>query len=480
MRTDSVTLSGQSIAAAKAFIVKEYGENYSKVRSFKTKSASAQEAHEAIRPTDVSKAVVTTDEYDQRLYQLIRNRTLASQMAPAIIERTTANIKISDVQNYFVAKGEVIKFDGFLRVYGSGSKDPDVLPPLKLNQSLDLIQATARQVFARPPARYTEGSLVKKLEELGIGRPSTYATIIGTVQARGYAERGESEGEPREVIELSLQNGVIDRSLQTENTGANKGKLVPTSIGRIMSDFLTKHFEKVVDYGFTAHVEEDFDLIAENKLDRNKMLKDFYTPFHELIEKSVDIDRSSVSQAREIGVDPKSGDKIYARFGRFGPMLQIGESSDEEKPRFAPMPKGFKLETVTLEAALEMFKLPRLVGQTKDGKDIKANIGRFGPYVQVEKDFYSIKPHDPMTITLEEALEIIAAISEKRKPIKIFESSGIQILNGPYGPYIKKDKVNARIPKTRDPQTITEEEAVQMLADAPKKAGKKRFTRKKK
>jgi DNA topoisomerase I len=299
------------------------------------------------------------------------------------------------------------------------------------------------------------------------------------VQARGYAEKGEGEGEPREIIEITLKDNSIERTIQTEKTGADKGKLVPTSIGRIMSDFLSGHFEKVVDYGFTAHVEEDFDLIADNKLDRNKMLKDFYTPFHELIEKSGDIDRSTVSQAREIGDDPKTGNKIYARFGRFGPMLQMGEATDEEKPRFAPMPKGYKLETVTLEAALEMFKLPRLVGQTKEGKDIKANIGRFGPYVQVEKEFFSIKPHDPMTISLQEALEIIDTISEKRKPIKEF-SNGIQILNGPYGPYIKQDKTNARIPKTRDPSTITEDEAIEMLAVAPKKSSKKRFTRKKK
>lgn len=472
MRTDSVFLSGQSIAAAKDYITSTYGDKYSQVRSFKTKSSSAQEAHEAIRPTNMAKEFVTNDEYDQKLYNLIRNRTLASQMASAKIERTTVIISNSTNDENFVAKGEVVIFDGFMKVYGAGKKDPDILPPLSQNQSLDASEVTARQVFARPPARFTEGSLVKKLEELGIGRPSTYATIIGTVQARGYANKGESEGEPREVIELKLKNDDISREIQTENTGSDKGKLVPTPTGKVISDFLTGHFEKIVDYNFTSHVEEDFDLIAEDKLDRNKMLKDFYTPFHELIEKSGDIDRSSVSQTRELGNDPKTGLPIITRFGRFGPMLQMGEASDEEKPRFAPLPKGSRLETVTLEEALEMFKLPRIVGQTPDGKDIKANIGRFGPYVQVEKTFFSIKGFDPLTIELSEAQKIIDEITEKRKPIKEFPESGMQILNGPYGPYIKKGDINARIPKSKDPKDITEYEAAEMISNAPKKKSK--------
>ena len=478
MRTDSVFLSGQYIASSQAFIARNYGDDYSQVRSFKTKSASAQEAHEAIRPTDVSKIQVTGDEYDQKLYNLIRNRTLASQMASAKIERTTVTINISTNSHTYLAKGEVIKFDGLLRVYGGGSKDPDILPSLHTNQSVEVTETTARQMYTRPPARYSEGSLVKKLEELGIGRPSTYATIIGTVQARGYAEKGEGDGEEREIIELKLESsGEIVREIVTEKTGSDKGKLVPTPTGKIMSDFLTGHFEKVVDYNFTASVELDFDRIADNKLDRNKMLSDFYTPFHELIEKSGDIDRSTVSQAREIGVDPKSGGMIIARFGRFGPMLQLGEATDEEKPRFAPLPKGARLETVTLEQALEMFKLPRLVGTTLQGKDIKANIGRFGPYVQVEKEFFSIKGLDPLTVTEEEARGIISVISEKRKPIKEFKG-GIVILNGPYGPYIKKDKTNARIPKDTDPESITEEQAIDMIANAPKKTAKGRFARK--
>ena len=478
MRTDSVSLSGQSIAAAKTYITGKYGEEYSQVRNFKSKNASAQEAHEAIRPTDVSKEVVSNDEYDQKLYTLIRNRTLASQMAPAQVEKTTVILK--NGTNYdFTAKGEVLKFDGFLRVYGGGKKDSDILPDLIEGQTVDLISAKARQTFAKPPARFTEGSLVKKLEDLGIGRPSTYATIIGTVQQRGYAEKGDSEGEDREAIELQLANGAVNRTVQTEKTGSNKGKLVPTDTGKVISDFLTGHFEPIVDYGFTADVEVEFDEIAENKLERNKMLEKFYGSFHKLIEKSGDINRADVSQAREVGVDPKSGEKIIARFGRFGPMLQLGEASDDKKPQFAPLPKGSKLETVTIEQALEAFKLPRLVGQTEDGKDIKANVGRFGPYVQVEKTFYSIKPHDPKEITLEQANEIIKAQDEKRKPIKVFEGSGIQILNGPYGPYIKQDKTNARIPKDKDPASITEEEALEYIAKAPKKAKKRPAKRKK-
>jgi len=472
MRTDSVFLSGQSIASAKDFIATTYGDKYAQVRSFKTKSANAQEAHEAIRPTNISKEIVSSDEYDQKLYNLIRNRTLASQMASAKIERTTVTIEISNHKSTFTAKGEVILFDGFLRVYGAGKKDPDLLPALSVGQALNQTEAEARQLFARPPARFSEGSLVKKLEELGIGRPSTYATIIGTVQARGYAEKGASEGEPREIVSLQLKNNSVNREIVEEKTGSDKGKLVPTPTGKVMSDFLTSHFEKVVDYNFTAHVEVDFDRIAEDKLDRNTMLKDFYAPFHELIEKSGDIDRSTVSQTRELGVDPKSGEKIITRFGRFGPMLQMGEGSDDEKPRFAPLPKGSRLETVSLEQALEMFKLPRTVGQTTDGKDIKANIGRFGPYVQVEKAFFSIKGFDPLTIELAEAQKIIDEITEKRKPLVEFPDSGIAILNGPYGPYIKKGEVNARIPKTRDPLTITEFEAAEMIANAPKKKGR--------
>lgn len=478
MRTDSVNLSNQALAQMTEYITTQYGNDYHQFRTFKTKNASAQEAHEAIRPTDVKVEIASSDHYNQKLYDLIRRRTLASQMAPAKLEKTTVTITISTTKEVFEAKGEVIIFDGFLKVYGGSKKDPEILPDVSSGDTLKRRSVEARQVFARPPARYTEGSLVKKLEELGIGRPSTYATIINTVQVRGYAEKGESEGEPREVIVLNLVKEKIEREVVEEKTGSDRGKLVPTAAGKVLNDFLTDHFNQVVDYGFTADVEKEFDEIAAKKQQRNKMLQDFYDPFHKLIEKSGSIDRSEVAQAREIGVDPKSGKPILARFGRFGPMLQRGATEDKEsKPQFAPLPKGAKLETVTLEEALKAFELPRLVGQTEDGKDIKANIGRFGPYIQIGKLFVSIKPLDPHTITLDEAREHYAAKlkAEAEKNISDF-GDGIKVLNGRFGPYITDGKKNAKIPKDSDPKKVTHEEAKKLLKEAPAK-GKGRFKR---
>ncbi len=474
MRTDSVALAGQALSQITNYIKKTYGKEYHQIRAYKTKSKSAQEAHEAIRPTDVNKEQVSSDSYNQKLYDLIRRRTLASQMAPARLEKTVVTIKISSGQEVFEAKGEVIIFDGFLKVYGVNKKEDDILPPLKAQDSLDLTAASARQVFAKPPARYTEGSLVKKLEDLGIGRPSTYATIINTVQVRGYAERGESEGTPRDVIVLSFKDKRVIREVEQENTGSNQGKLVPTASGEVVSDFLTGHFDAIVDYDFTADVEEKFDEIAAHKLERNKMLMSFYEPFHKLIEKSGDVKRSEVAQAREIGKDPKTGLMVLARFGRYGPMLQLGnpdpDDKEAEKPKFAPLPEGTKIETVRLDQALEMFKLPREVGKTKDGETILANIGRFGPYVQVDKLYASIKDLDPLKITEEQAR---TAIEEKRKKeadkyIAQFEN-GINIINGPYGPYITDGKKNARIAKDTDPKKITEKEAKKLLEAAPTK-----------
>lgn len=477
MRTDSVNLSGQAIAAAAEYIKSAFGEEYSQVRKFKTKSASAQEAHEAIRPTDMRVEKGSSNEYDQKLYSLIRNRTLASQMAPAKLEKTTITIAISTNDKKFEAKGEVIIFDGFLRVYGGGKKEDDILPAVKSGDTLALNAAGAKQVFARPPARYTEGSLVKKLEELGIGRPSTYATIINTVQVRGYAERGEGEGAPRDVITLNLDGDHVERAVIQEKTGADKGKLVPTPSGELISDFLADHFEQVVDYSFTANVEEEFDKIASDEMDRNAMLQGFYDPFHKLITQSGGIDRSTVGQSRDIGIDPKTNKPIIARFGRFGPMLQLGSTESEEKPQFAPMPAGKKIESITLEEALHAFKLPRTVGETKDGKVIKANIGRFGPYIQVDKLFVSIKPLDPHDITLEQALELYGAKlkAEAEKNIADF-GDGVKVLNGRYGPYITDGKKNAKIPKDTDPKTITHEQAKALLAEATPAKG--RFARK--
>ncbi|PID33535.1 DNA topoisomerase I, partial [Candidatus Saccharibacteria bacterium] len=481
MRTDSVNLSAQSIASATDFIKRLYGPKYSTVRKYKTKNASAQEAHEAIRPTDISRETVSSSEYDQKLYDLIRRRTLASQMSPAKLEKTTVTIDIKSAKSidkklHFEAKGEVITFDGFLRVYGGGKENQ--LPSLKSGDSLETHQVSARQTFARPPARYTEGSLVKKLEELGIGRPSTYATIIDTIQTRGYAEKGDGEGEPRQVIVLNFNGEAVDREVVEEKTGSTRGKLLPTPAGELIAGFLKDHFTQVVDYDFTANVEQEFDQIAADKLAKSDMLHGFYTPFHKLIEKSGQIDRSTVGTNRQVGIDPKSGQPIIARFGRFGPMLQLGTTDGDEKPKFAPLPRGAKLETVTLEQALEMFKLPRIVGQTEDGQDIKANIGRFGPYIQVGKLFVSIKPEDPHTITLEKSLELYAAKlkAEAEKNIADF-GDGIKVLNGRFGPYITNGTKNVKIPKDTDPKSITHQQAKDLIAAAPAKA--RRTTRKK-
>ena len=474
MRTDSVNLSGQAIASATDFIKRLYGPDYSTVRKFKTKSASAQEAHEAIRPTDITRETVTSDERDQKLYDLIRRRTLASQMSAAKLEKTTISIDIQGNNKlHFEAKGEVITFDGFLRVYGGG-KD-EILPKLHTGDTLETHDITARQTFARPPSRYTEGSLVKKLEDLGIGRPSTYATIIDTVQTRGYVEKGDSEGQPRDVIVLSYNGEEVSRDIVQEKTGSTRGKLIPTPSGELIADFLTDHFTQIVDYDFTANVETEFDKIAAADLAKSAMLHGFYTPFHKLIEQSGGIDRSKVGANREVGIDPKSGKPILARFGRFGPMLQLGSTTDDEdKPRFAPLPKGAKIETVTLEQALEMFKLPRVVGQTEDGQDIKANIGRFGPYIQIGKLFVSIKPEDPHTITLEKARELYAAKlqAEAEKNIADF-GDGVKVLNGRFGPYITDGTKNAKIPKDTDPKAITHEQALELLKAAPAKTSRR-------
>lgn len=492
MRTDSVNLSSQAIAASADYIKRLYGIEYSHVRKFKTKSAGAQEAHEAIRPTDITRESVSGSDYDQRLYDLIRRRTLASQMAPAKLENTTITIGINDGEKQnnssktndklvFEAKGQVVLFDGFLRVYGGG-KDDTILPTVKSGDQLQRHSVEARQVFARPPARYTEGTLVKKLEELGIGRPSTYATIMNTIQTRGYAEKGDSEGVPRDVILLQLIDNKVEREIVQEKTGSNKGKLVPTPAGELISGFLTDHFDRVVDYGFTADVEKDFDDIASDRLARNTMLEKFYAPFHALIEQSGNIDRRTVGANREVGIDPKSGKPIIARFGRFGPMLQLGSSDDKaDKPQFAPLPKGAKIETVTLEQALHAFELPRLVGQTEDGQDIKANVGRFGPYIQIGKLYVSLKDIDPREVTQEQARELYAAKlkAEAEKNIADF-GDGIKVLNGRFGPYVTDGSKNAKIPKDTDPKTITRDQAVELLANAPQKRSARRQIRRKK
>ena len=482
MRTDSTVLSKLATDQIKQLILKEYGQSYHKYRQFKTKSISAQEAHEAIRPTDSFKAMAGADDAQKKLYDLIRKRAVASQMSPAAIEKTEIDIKISNQPQKFIAKGEVLKFDGFMKVYG-GSKDDVILPKLNLNDILKADQIRATEVFARAPSRFSEASLVRKLEELGIGRPSTYAPTISTIQTRGYVEVTDVEGIEREFSELSLAGSTIKEAKKTIIYGADKSKLMPTSIAEVVTDFLVKFFPAIVDYDFTAKVEREFDEIAQGQEAWDKMIADFYKTFHPLIENSEDISRQEVSQAKELGVDPKTGEKIYARYGRYGPMLVKGDTEDStKKPQFAPMPADTSIETVTLDKALEMFKLPRIVGKTEDNQEIKANIGRFGPYIQIGKIYVSIKPLDPHDISEEEARQLYQEklTKDASKNIQQFKT-GIKILNGPYGPYVTDGKKNVRIDKDTDPTTITETQAEELLKKAPlKKARHFRRTAKKK
>ncbi len=478
MRTDSTTLSGLAIQAAESYIKATYGDQYHQRRQYQTKNASAQEAHEAIRPTEVNKLAAGDDDAQRKLYKLIWQRAVASQMAPAQLERTEVTITVSNQPQVFVAKGEVLQFDGFMKVYG-GTKDDTLLPAVKVGQVLEVQSIMATETYSRSPARYSEAALVRKLEELGIGRPSTYAPTISTVQTRGYVEKKDLDGEERHITELKLEQGQVTQSISSIITGADRGKLLPTAIAEVTTDFLVKYFPSIVDYDFTARVEGDFDNIADGKQSWEAMIADFYKDFHPLVEQSEEVSRQEVSQAREIGTDPKSGEPIYARFGRYGPMLQMGDTADEaKKPTFAPMPANTTIDTVTLEQALFMFQLPRAVGKTGDGQAMTANIGRFGPYVQVGKTFVSIKPLDPHTITEAEAR---AKYTEKlakdaAKNINQFPG-GIKVLNGPYGPYVTDGKKNARIAKDVDASKLTEAEATQLLKEAP---AKKRFVRRKK
>ncbi|HSX35056.1 MAG TPA: type I DNA topoisomerase, partial [Candidatus Saccharimonadales bacterium] len=433
MRTDSTILSGLAIGAAEEFIKKEYGDKYHQRRQYKTKSSSAQEAHEAIRPTDFRKLQAGSDAQQQKLYNLIWQRALASQMAPAQTERTEVTIGVSTRPEKLTAKGEILQFDGFLKVYGGG-KDDTLLPAIEKGQQLPLASMTATETFSRASARYSEAALVKKLEELGIGRPSTYAPTISTIQTREYVEKKDLEGTERQVQTLSLLNGAITEETTTEITGADRAKLVPTAVAEVTTDFLVKYFPSIVDYDFTATVEKSFDLVEEGNETWQKMIADFYKDFHPLIAGAEGASREEVSQARELGTDPKTGKPIMARFGRYGPMLQRGETESEEKPHFAPLPEGATLDDVTLEQALKMFELPRTVGTTTDGKTITANIGRFGPYIQIDKMFVSIKPESPFEITEAHARELYQEKLEKEanKYIQVFDS-GIQVINGPYG-----------------------------------------------
>lgn len=487
MRTDSTLMADSALNSAASYIISKYGAPYHHKRQFNTTNTNAQQAHEAIRPANFKLLSAGGDSQQTKLYQLIWRRALASQMSEALIDQTNVEISLTKSQYKFISRGEILKFDGFIKVYG-GSKDDVILPKLKLDQKVGCLKIRSEQSFARPPARYTEASLVKKLEELGIGRPSTYAPTISTIQSRGYIEKADLEVKIRQITVFELEKGKIKRTKEEQNYGADKAKLLPTPIADVTTDFLVKNFADVVDFDFTAKIENEFDDVADGQEAWQDMINQFYGRFHPLIEKSAEISRSESLQARELGLDPKTKQPIFARFGRFGPMLQRGQTEAEQKPDFAPLPSGTKLTTVTLEQALEMFKLPRKVGQTEDGLDIEANIGRFGPFIKITSDnkakskekplYISIKPHDPMKITLDEALEIYQEKLKKEadKYIAQFEG-GISVINGPYGPYITDGTKNARIPKDIDPKKLTLKDCQERLAKAP---AKKKFIRRKK
>ena len=492
MRTDSVNLSDEAVQGATKQITSAYGKEFVFNRRFKTKSSGAQEAHEAIRPTDFSVMDPGMDRGGQRLYELIWKRAIASQMADAELERTTATITISDNERVLTASGEVIKFEGFLKVYME-SKDDDeeqdeesskVLPPLKVGQKLDLNELAATQTFTRHPPRYTEASLVKKLEELGIGRPSTYAPTITTVQKRGYVVKESREGTERKYAVHTLKNDTVNSVIEKENTGAEKNKLFPTNTAMIVNDFLVEHFPDITNYSFTAEIEQEFDEIASGKLQWKKMIDQFYRPFHKVVSKTEKIERSAVqNKVRELGVDPKTGKNVYVKLGKFGAYVQIGENPDDnggEKPKFASLRNGQFIENITLADALELMKMPRDMGLFED-KPVVVNIGRFGPYVLHDKKFVSIpKEEDPYTIAPQRAIELIEAkrVADANKTIKLFdENPDVQVLNGRFGPYIKVGKKNVKIPKGKEPKDLTLEECLTLAENAPEKRG--RFARKK-
>ena len=478
MRTDSVNLSDLALHQAHEVVSARFGADYAQTRRFKTRSASAQEAHEAIRPTDLSVDQITGERNEQRLYQLIWRRTMASQMSDARIERTTATIGISTVEDKLQAKGEVLTFEGFLKVYQDSSDEQEkMLPPLTVGQLLIPAEIRARESFTRPSARYTEATLVRALEEMGIGRPSTYAPTISTIQDRGYVVKEDREGEERKVRIVVLRDGAVFNEDKTEVTGAEKAKLFPSDMAGVVTDFLVKHFSEVIDYNFTAKVEAEFDEIAAGDKRWRDMIAAFYGPFHSDIERAEDLSREEAAQTRQLGTDPESGKPVSVRIGRFGPYVQIGTREDEDKPRFAGLRPGQRMDSITLEEALQLFELPRLLGTTPEGEEVSANIGRFGPYVKYDNKYVSIRSEDPHSITLERALELIQAKKEAdaNREIKIFPGSSVQILNGRYGPYITDGKKNARIPKDREPASLTLEECEKLIAEAPERRGRGRM-----
>ncbi len=490
MRTDSVNLSDTAMQDIKSQVSNQFGNRYHQPRKFKNKNESAQEAHEAIRPTYMENS--TVDDSDARkLYELIWKRTMASQMADAELEKTTAKISISTNKEELTASGEVLKFDGFLKVYMEDRDEEDIqedegkegmLPPLAVGQDLPLVTMKAIERFSRPLPRYTEASLVKKLEELGIGRPSTYAPTITTILKRGYVEKRDKEGIKRSFRILKLTKDKISKEVSEENTGAEKSKLFPTDLGLVVTDFLKQYFDDIMDYGFTARIESEFDEVAAGNLKWNKMIDEFYNPFKKEVENTIET-AERIKGERELGVDPQSGKKVIARMGRYGPMVQIGDVNDEDKPRFAKLKNTQSIETITYEEAMELFRLPRNLGQFEDS-DVLVNIGRFGPYISHDKKFYSLgKDHDPYSITLEEASPIITEkrSAKEERTIKVFEKEKIQLLRGPYGPYIKQGLRNYKLPKEMQEKAadLSIEEVKKIIEEVKANPPKKTARRKK-
>jgi DNA topoisomerase-1 len=478
MRTDSTNLSRLALSKSREVIISEFGEKYAKTRQFKTKAKGAQEAHEAIRPAYLDAKDITGNQAEKKLYDLIWKRTIASQMADAIVEKTTITINMNNSPVIFTSTGEVIKFDGFLRLYSESSDlennddEKYILPPVKPGMILIYNSISATQRYTIPPPRYTEASLVKKLEELGIGRPSTYAPTISTIQHRGYVMKEDRPGEKRQLKILTLTKGKITSSSKTEAVGKEKSKLFPQDIGMIVNDFLIENFSEIVDYHFTAEVEEQFDRIAEGKLKWSGMLGEFYSSFHKTVEKTLEkSDRKT--GARVLGEHPETGEPVMVKMGRYGPVAQIGESGNGDKPRFASLKKDQLIETITLDEALRLFSLPRSLG-TFDGEELLVGLGRFGPYIRHRNKFYSLKKgtDDPYSVTLERALEIIKEKDENDRKKVLKDFGEIRLLNGRYGPYLVMDKKNYRLPKGTVAENLTKEDCLKIIqnSEKPKKS----------
>lgn len=481
MRTDSVNLSSLAINTARTQIAGMFGENYAKPRRFKTRTKGAQEAHEAIRPTFINKETVPGSKAEKKLYELIWKRTLASQMEDARLEKTTVTIKPDGSKESFTATGETIIFDGFLKLYQTatdeenGNTPAGFLPPVTKGMELNVKEIKATQRFTQPPPRYTEAALVRKMEELGIGRPSTYAPTISTIQQRGYVSREERPGKTRSVRELILKDGKIEEKTKSETYGKEKGKLIPTNIGIVVNDFLVKYFEDIINYQFTASVEKQFDQIAEGTMNWTEMIRKFYEGFHPKVEETLK-ETTKQTGERVLGKHPETGEEVFVKIGRYGPVVQIGRNEDGKKPRYASLRQGQLMETLTLEEALDLFRLPRNLGDF-EGKEITVSIGRFGPYIRHDGKFYSIPPKtdDPYTITADRAVEIILEKREadKKKIIHEFED-GVKVLQGRWGPYIQFEKKNYKIPKSLDAEKLTHEDCLKIIRENPPTSSRKR------